>query len=194
MLPSRVWTGWPVFGQKSRMACVVDAERPRAKESMLVNEHLRKPEMKKEGEESSGSLNTLQGWWFLERGTFSLSTQQHKQTQSQRRSKPVEKMGPRLPELRLGWPGSITDYRSCDVSFPIWSCVIPPPINPPLPKKWILWGGSSNNFIHICVHHVRAGFCLLNLWLTFLSVIKSSVYEWTSTEQGHTQPHPAAMP
>lgn len=31
------------------------------------------------------------------------------------------------------------------------------------PQKWTLRGGSSNNFIHICVHHEHIGFCLLNL-------------------------------
>lgn len=44
----------------SRMTGIVDTERLRAKEAMLVNEHLRKPRMKKE-EESPGFLNTLQG-------------------------------------------------------------------------------------------------------------------------------------
>lgn len=53
------------------------------------------------------------------------------------------------------------------------------PVLPPhhLSKKWMVRWGNCNHFIHICVHHVCLGFCLLNLWLTFLRVITPCM--WT---------------
>lgn len=168
------------------MACIVEAARPRAKEAMLANEHLRKAGQKKE-EESWGCLNSPQRWWFWKEEHFLFrhsSTNKHNIEEGWTHGE----NGPHSPELRLR-PGSLTDYRSCDVSFAIWS-----PLTPSLsPQKWTLRGGSSNNFIHICVRHEHIGFCLLNLWLTFLRVIKSCVYEWTAQSKD-TRPHPAAIP
>lgn len=189
MLPSRVWTGWPVWGQNlwesNGVYCWGCA--PEGKRS-----HVSKWTFK-EGwtEERRGELRLSKqpaALMVLDRGTFSLSTQQRKQTQYRGGVNPRRKWASFAwaPALR---PGSFTDYRSCDVSFAIWS-----PLTPSLSsQKWTLRGGSRNNFIHICVRHEHIGFCLLNLWLTFLRVIKSCAYEWTEQSKD-TRPHPAAIP